>query len=158
MNDALFATSNGEMMMTFFAARIDKATGMMTYSNASHETPMVLPGNVQTPTLASFVDILENNNPRLGQQPNYSYTESTYQLGKGDRIFFYTDGAYDIQNAEGRELGQRRLMKLVAGAFTTEVEPRGSLEYLVKEIRGWRADTSLRDDVTMILVRYGQTG
>ncbi|RYZ67920.1 MAG: HAMP domain-containing protein, partial [Proteobacteria bacterium] len=118
LNRAICETSKGKMMMTFFLACIDKTTGEMTYANASHEAPYVLRNGVTDPGRGDFENLNEVNNPRLGEQIDRVFKETSIQLNAGDRVVFYTDGVVDVKNPEEKVWGERKFLKTLSTEMT----------------------------------------
>lgn len=157
MNRAIYDTSKGKMMMTFFLACVDRTTGEFSYTNASHEAPLLLRAQALAggdPKRDDFEPIIDVNNPRLGEQPDREFNEGKLQLKDGDTIVFYTDGVIDLKNPEAKQLGERRLIKTLASALAAQGGLPHSLGMVVESLEGYRKNVPLDDDVTMILCRY----
>lgn len=154
LNAALYQTGGGGMAMTFFLIRIDNRTGEVLYSNASHEHPYVLRGSTETITHKSFDTLDANTNPRLGENPDATFHQSSFKLEDGDVLLLYTDGVYEITNDSGDELGRRRFQKLLANALLPKVSPEASLETLLTGCKSWQGNQSLNDDVTLLMARF----
>lgn len=154
LNRAIFDTSKGQMMMTFFLACIDRSTGEISYSNASHEAALLLHRTGAEASRNDFEPLIEVNNPRLGEQHDRIFTEHRRQLHDGDTIVFYTDGVTDVKNLESKQLGERRFLKLVARGLAAEGTLHGALETVVGSIESFRENAPLDDDVTLVLCRY----
>jgi phosphoserine phosphatase RsbU/P len=156
INDAIYSAAKGKLMMTFIVAQIEKATGILRYSLASHEPAMLVRANVKEIRRESFEHLFERNNRRLGERLGEKFDEEMIQLVSGDRLFFYTDGVHDIQSPAGRELGERRLLKILSEALSKSAGTQDALESFVQEIKDWRREAVLRDDVTAVIVKYEQ--
>jgi phosphoserine phosphatase RsbU/P len=154
INDAIYSAAKGKLMMTFIVAQIEKATGVLKYSLASHEPAMLLRATAKDIKRESFEHLIEPNNRRLGESLGEKFSEGKIQLSTGDRLFLYTDGVYDIQSPAGRELGERRMLKILSSAFSKSSGTQASLKSFVQEIKEWRMDSDLRDDVTAVIVKY----
>ncbi len=157
MNRAIYDTSKGKMMMTFFLACIDRSTGEVSYSNASHEAPLVLRARGPNDGEAKrndFEPVIDVNNPRLGEQPDRVFKESKLQLADGDIIVFYTDGVIDLKNTEAKQLGERRFIKMLASGLSGSTGLPHSLGSIVQSLEDFRTNVPLDDDVTLILCRY----
>jgi sigma-B regulation protein RsbU (phosphoserine phosphatase) len=154
LNRAICETSKGKMMMTFFLACIDKETGEMSYSNASHEPPLLLHATQDIASREDFLPLNEVNNPRLGEQIDCIFKEATVQLQAGDRIIFYTDGVVDVKNPEAKSFGERRFLKSLATEFVQNETVFQALDAVVHNLHEFRSQTALDDDVTLILTTY----
>jgi sigma-B regulation protein RsbU (phosphoserine phosphatase) len=155
LNRAIYSTSKGQMMMTFFLAAINKATGKLTYSNASHDPPYLLV-DVEGVVKKKDIQLLnEVNSPRLGEKPDTVFKEASLQLQKNSILTMYTDGVFDVENDSGQAWGERRFVKSLTKALSEEAQPQATVDKLVKEMKDFRQDTHLKDDVTLILTRFG---
>ena len=154
LNRAICETSKGKMMMTFFLACIDKTTGEMTYANASHEAPYVLRNGVTDPGRGDFENLNEVNNPRLGEQIDREFKETSIQLNPGDRIVFYTDGVVDVKNPEEKAWGERKFLKTLSTEMTANQDATEALNGVVNILWDYRSATPLDDDVTLVMCRF----
>ena len=154
LNRAICETSKGKMMMTFFLACIDKTTGQMTYSNASHEPPLLLHQKETVPDRGDFIPLNEVNNPRLGEQIDCKYAEASLQLVAGDRIVFYTDGVTDVKSPDDKGWGERRFLKSLSVGLSENADANPALGVVVNQLEAFRANTPLDDDVTLIVCNY----
>ncbi len=154
MNRAIWDCSKGGMMMTFFLACINKKTGLMIYSNASHEAPLLLKKSDQAPGRDDFIPLIDCNNPRLGEQMSLPFKEAKIQLDPGDRLVFYTDGVLDVKNLEKKAWGERRFLKALSASMHENTETAPALKQIMSSLWEYREATPLDDDVTLIFCRY----
>ncbi len=155
INTAIHATSKGKMMMTFFLAAIDKTTGEMSYSNASHEFPYVLRN--KRPLDKSEVEMLDQSNgPRLGHAVDSQYNQASIQLNQGDIVLFYTDGIPELKDKTGKSWGERRYIKAVLDSIDSETLD-GFSEKIQEKIQAYRKDSPLEDDLTYFAIRFKQS-
>lgn len=155
MNKAIYSTSKGKMMMTFFIASIDLKNRTLTYANASHDPPFYLSHEIsEAPKRRDYVPLMDVNNARLGENPNSTYDIHEMPFHEGDKIILYTDGVFDVKSPEGETWGERRFLKSMSGIKTHKVNE--VVESVFSEIVDFRKDTPLDDDVTLVLVEYEQ--
>jgi sigma-B regulation protein RsbU (phosphoserine phosphatase) len=154
LNRAICETSKGNMMMTFFLASIDKKSGVMTYANASHEAPLLVHESATEPSRDDFISLNAVNNPRLGEQIDRVFKETSITLEAGDRIVFYTDGVVDIKSPDAKTFGERRFLKSLSSELTAHPETQEALGSVVEKLWSFRSSTPLDDDVTLILCRF----
>lgn len=121
LNRAIFETSKGQMMMTFFIACIDKITGEMTYSNASHESPFVIHRSDLPLSRHDFIPLIEINNPRIGENRDQVFRFAKLNLDAGDTLVFYTDGLTELKNPEEKLWGERRFLQTMANSMANSV-------------------------------------
>ncbi len=154
MNRAIYETSKSRFMMTFFLGAIDKQTGVLTYSNASHDPPYLLRASDEPLKKKDIVLLNEVNNPRLGQQRDVNFLETTINLCEGDSIALYTDGVLDLQNKSGESWGERRFIKSLLGAVSAKGNSTTVVETVKNEAFAFREDAPLNDDFTIFLCRF----
>ncbi len=84
----------------------------------------------------------------IGLFQESEYEDTTLELQPGDRIYLHSDGINEARNADGEDLGRKRmcaaLEKVAAG--TLEL----SMETLIGEAVKWRGSENLTDDVALV--------
>lgn len=155
MNRAIGETSKGKIMMTFFICMIDLETGKLTYSSASHDPPYLLrlPAG-KKPTKKDLEPLMEGSGPRLGDNPNAVYEDVHVQLAPGDMVLFYTDGIVDLKSPSGETWGERNFIKSLLSCSQSAESAELRMEHIKSQIRDYRKDASLIDDITLVLCQY----
>ncbi len=153
LNRAIFDVSKGRVMMTFFLAAFDLATGELSYSNASHDAPFMLLKSDSLLTKKDLVPLNRVNNPRLGEGRDTPYAQTTVKLGPGDMVFFYTDGIPDIQNPKNQGWGEREFLKALVLANQDFPTAKESVRRFSKMFQEYRQGAMLVDDITFFVVK-----
>lgn len=89
----------------------------------------------------------------LGLTPDHTYTESTFFLEKGDRLFLFTDGLSEIQNEERTLLGSGSgdlLIDMIESACTATSSIEDTLETILKSSTLFRGSMPVEDDLTLL--------
>jgi sigma-B regulation protein RsbU (phosphoserine phosphatase) len=154
MNIAIFETARGELQMTFFAAMLDLDTGAITYANASHEPPMVLPPPADKITMSQIDYLQEAMGPRLGEKLDSQYQEYSSRLALGSRLFLYTDGILAIRNQQNEEWKERDFRKALLAASSGPRKSIDIISSLNKSIFDFRGFADLPDDLSFFMVDY----
>lgn len=155
MNHAIHETSKGKINMTFFLASLNLTTGEFSYANASHDPPYLMRRKAGAPLgRKDLVPLMESNGPRLGEQPDVVFQETTLQLSPGDLIFFYTDGIMDIQNPKLEKWGERTFLRTLVSAANFNGGIFDKVAQVRKVAMDYRQEADLIDDVTMFMVEY----
>lgn len=130
MNKIMVDTLGGSMFMTFLIMHIDAKSKLMTYANAGHCFPYLMPSD---PTgddrldgasqLRGIKPLLSRAKTRsvLGANRSITFENESMPLCSGDRIFLYTDGAFEFVTDVGRPFGVRSLQKLVVAMRQLEI-------------------------------------
>jgi len=154
LNESILATSGGEVMMTFFVGCLDLKSGHFTYTNASHDTPYLLPKQDAPYKRNNILPILGQQGVRLGEASMSQYEIGELQLAHGDRILFYTDGVPEILNATGEQLGEGKFLRQIVTSFNKENELNLIVKDLIQEAYNFKGSEPLHDDVTLFAFEY----
>ncbi len=132
--DGYFATG---VFLTYHAW-----TGKLVYVLAGHPSPFLFR---QGGAVERFSDMC----PALGLMEEVDYTETALVLHPGESSLLFTDGALEILNSKGQDLGETGLLKVIGelgvDRFTLQEIERKLLEY-TRSIR-------LPDDLTLLSLR-----
>jgi serine phosphatase RsbU (regulator of sigma subunit) len=144
VNDIIFANTDPEQYITFFAGIYDPKNQTFTYVNAGHNFPLLVitSGEIRT---------LEEGGLILGFAQGVEYLQETVQLQPGDTIFLYTDGLSEAMNKEGEEFGEQRIEELLNSSANDLVGD--ILDKLVNSVDNFRAEIELEDDLTLLMAR-----
>jgi serine phosphatase RsbU (regulator of sigma subunit)/HAMP domain-containing protein len=154
MNHALFETTRGQILMTFFCACIHLPTGKMSYTNAGHDFPWIYrsqkAGN--EPPSKKFIDSLVMKGHHVGKQDNVDFEEQHTVLEKGDKLLMFTDGISELLNEQGEEYGSTRFLR----SFVNNIhKPVAQIkEEIVQSAKTFAGKAAPADDLTMVLVEY----
>lgn len=147
-NALLCRESVNSMFVTVFYGILDITTGELAYTNAGHNSPVLIRANGETAFLPGTGNIV------LGVMENASFREARVQLSKGDRLFLYTDGVTEAMNGDYQQYGEERLVEL-CGAMNSN-SPRTMVEEVEKSVAEFVEDAGQSDDITMLgMVFYG---
>lgn len=147
LNRELNRGNESNMFMTFFVGCLDLYSGLLYFSNAGHDKPVVI--SDKTAILPA------KPNLPLGIFPDTHFEEQSCTLAPGDTIFLYTDGLTEAKNVARQQFGMEGVMqvldKYLAGGDK-------SLEKLISNMsaaaHGFAGEAPQSDDLTMLVVRY----
>ncbi|PIS11644.1 MAG: sigma factor sigB regulation protein rsbU [Bdellovibrio sp. CG10_big_fil_rev_8_21_14_0_10_47_8] len=158
LNRAIYDVSKGRIMMTFFLACYDPVTKLLTYANASHEAPFLIQQKEGDLKKRDLIPLNEVNSPRLGQERETKYEQTTVQLNAGDRILFYTDGIPDIENPAKDSWGEREFIKSIISTNSSFPPIEESVSTMVAQFSEYRKGAPLKDDITFFMTRCSEDG
>ena len=129
-----------DKFFTLFYGVLDLDRLELTYSNAGHPAPVVR-------HRGGGLSRLEGTGGLVGSFPDWTFGQEAVRLGRGDRIWLYTDGLSEARNARREEFGPERLEKLMDEAH--------ALPLTVARDHVWTAvlgfcGGSLQDDATLL--------
>jgi serine phosphatase RsbU (regulator of sigma subunit) len=131
--------------ITFFYALLDPPSGLLQYSIAGHNYPILLRANGR-------VEKLSGGGTVLGLFPDASFEAKQTKLEPGDILALYSDGVTEaISAGTGEELGEDRLADFLR---THHTKTSGELvTSLTDYVRHWNGGNAFSDDFTLLLVK-----
>ena len=153
LSRAVFDTAKGQRVMTGLVASVDLKTGECLIASASHEAGILIPGG-EIAGIKDFVDLSFGPTPPLGLKRDVVYQDKKITLKPGDRLVFFTDGIYEIQDRDGKLWSRQNINR----TFLPFVQAnRGAIDLtdsVRKSINDWRNGAALNDDVTFVAFKF----
>ena len=143
LNEALSSCTPMEVFVTLIYGVLDTKNKKFTYTNAGHEQPLFY-GKSQ-----NKLEILDVTGRALALLPGSSYTSKIVELGKGDVLFFYTDGITDAGSGPDR-LGQDNVLSLLG---SNECNSAKELAEMMLNASMEFAGGKLGDDAAAIVIQ-----
>jgi sigma-B regulation protein RsbU (phosphoserine phosphatase) len=81
----------------------------------------------------------------LGITANANFEKKEITLSQGESILLYSDGLIEAENEEQEFYGNERLIR-----YAKDKKDRHIGEGLLDEIRKWRGNATINDDLTML--------
>jgi sigma-B regulation protein RsbU (phosphoserine phosphatase) len=137
--------------ITFFASLYDPNTGLLTYSNAGHNPPLVV-------RRSGEVVKLKDGGMLLGLLAKTSYSAHTVQLEDGDVLALFTDGVSEAEKpGVDDEFGEKRIIDLMV---QLRDQPSAAILDAIKaavvEFSG--TNVSAADDFTLLIAKRHPAG
>ena len=146
LNKSLSAGNESNMFVTFFLGILDVENGILKYSNAGHNPPLLIhPGGV-----TEFFELTKDI--PVGLFDDFDYGEKVLKLSKNDKLFLYTDGVTEAEDAEEKLYSDQKLIDCVRAHF--ESQPRDLIHFVEEDIALHVKDNQQSDDLTMLSIVY----
>lgn len=145
INETLAKNNNMMMFVTYFFATVNLQSGVVRYTNAGHNPPIVLSRDGQIKVVRDI------QGPPLAIS-EHVYNSAEYQLAPGDTMIMYTDGITEAINRTGEEFSMKRLQETLrsfAGA-----SPENIVDNVISEVDLYAGETEQYDDITILAVRF----
>ncbi|MBR1471625.1 MAG: PP2C family protein-serine/threonine phosphatase [Lachnospiraceae bacterium] len=146
VNDQLCEGNEEEMFVTVWFAIIELSTGKGVSVNAGHEHPILKRKN------GDYEMITYRHGMALAIMQGIPIPEREFVLEPGDRIFVYTDGAPEANNANNELYGTDRLLMALNQA--ADQPSRELMQSVRASIDAFAGDMEQFDDTTMLEFRY----
>ena len=144
VNDNICEHNSTELFITVWLGILEISTGRLTCCNAGHEDPAVYRKG------GTFELVKHKHNLVLGAMPDIAYTDHEIRLGKGDKLFIYTDGVTEATNPDYKLFGIDRTLEALNRY--REGSPQEILEGVDVSIKEFVGDGKQFDDLTMLCI------
>jgi sigma-B regulation protein RsbU (phosphoserine phosphatase) len=145
LNDRMMEEMDTEHYFTMAFADIDLETGHVVMVQAGHPHPVIF--NPET-----GVRFLGSGGPPIGLLPFVEFENFEFDLKPGDRLFLYSDGVTECQNAKGAlfdEDGLETFLKNKLDASGPEF-----MDDLLWQLTEFSEGTPFDDDISAILFEF----
>jgi len=88
----------------------------------------------------------------VGAMEDTVYSEYEIMLGKGDRLFLYTDGVPEATDSDENMFGSQRMLDALNS--TPDADPEGMLNSVKNAVNDFVQDAEQFDDLTMLGFEY----
>ncbi len=153
LDDAISEHSADLSFVTGQLARLELSTGTLHWTNAGHPAPLLLRSGTGARTMSCPPTLPWGLGRPLSGSARQTPTVATETLEPGDGVLFFTDGAIEVRNAEGRELGRNGLADLASRHLSNDLRPEETVRHLTRDVLEYRQDT-LADDSTFVLLGW----
>ena len=131
------------MFATMFFGVLNPETGLLTYINGGHESPLII-------NASGIKTALKSTGPAVGMMPNMKFKIKQVQLEPGDILFGYTDGLTDARSPNKEFFTEKRVLSLVNQPYSSASE---LLERMKTDVFTHIDCAPQFDDITLLAVR-----
>lgn len=142
VNDRVCEHNGENLFVTIWLGILELSTGKLTFVNAGHEDPAVCHKG------GAFELYKTKHNIAVGIQPGMVYKDFELQLGKGDKIFIYTDGVPEATDPYDKLFSTDRMTQALNEC--RDGSPQELLENINKRVKEYVGDRTQFDDLTML--------
>jgi sigma-B regulation protein RsbU (phosphoserine phosphatase) len=122
------------------------ATGQVRSVRAGHAAPLLF-------RAGGDVEAVGRSRPALGMFADSTYDETLAVTDPGDALLLFTDGAVELLDAAGRELGVEGLKQLVREQTAGACPSGFRLEVMEEQLLRFSNEIHLPDDLTLVKPR-----
>jgi sigma-B regulation protein RsbU (phosphoserine phosphatase) len=129
-----------QQFFTLLYGVLDLGTGTFCFVSAGHPGPLFLPRDAEPQALhTAGVPV------GLGDD---GYEERCLSLRQGDRLYLYSDGAYEVMNEANKIFGEERLRRTLTEVRDTPLQV--GLDRLKRTLEEWCAPADPHDDISLL--------
>jgi sigma-B regulation protein RsbU (phosphoserine phosphatase) len=143
LNSAFPMSKHGNRFFTLWYGVLNIATGELTYASGGH------PPAVAIDAATGAVTRLTGEGIAVGCFANATYEQRSHRLAPSESLYLYSDGAYEIRNADGGMYSLAQFEQLLAQAAPSNSE----LDGVIAELKKFRGAGAFDDDVAIMTVR-----
>jgi sigma-B regulation protein RsbU (phosphoserine phosphatase) len=146
INETLAPKTSPSKFVTMVAGVLDPATGIVSFANAGHVSPLVVS--------KSGVEAMSSTDIVVGILPNAQYRNQSLTLAPGDSLVLFTDGVTEAENPAEEQLGLDPVREILRTMHGSEAD--AILETIDTHVHEFTGDVPNGDDVTMLaMTRLG---
>jgi sigma-B regulation protein RsbU (phosphoserine phosphatase) len=145
LNRLVYDATPEDRFATCFLARVGGEMTSISFANAGHNYPLVLPA-------AGGCRPLEDGGIPLGIMPGFAYGEVSTRLEAGDSLLLYTDGITDARNMAGEDYGEERLVCL-AKSLPRSLNAEELIQAVAADVSRFTGGAEQADDITLVALK-----
>ena len=151
VNAELCRRNTASMFLTAWSGVLDLETGVVTFVNAGHNSPVKVKCRKAGSTQPSEY-VTEKSGPVLAFLDDVKYKSHTLSLDPGDTLFLYTDGVTEAFDGAGELFGEERLVKAIDAV--SEPNPKSFCNVVRMAVAAHAEGVPQADDITVLAVEY----
>ena len=147
LNDTMSEGNDSNMFVTLFVGVLDLPTGRLRYSNAGHDSPLLIGSNIGM--------LPCDSNLPVGVMGDWKFTMQDTQIDPGTTIFLYTDGLTEAENIDHDQFTEERILNVANESLSTnDHNPHRLVENMTNAVRDFVNGAEQSDDLTMLAIQY----
>ena len=150
VNSRICANNRADMFVTVWLGILDLKNGSLISANAGHDYPLVYKAGGRFEMRKSGHGLV------IGAVDGAKYKDTEYKLGKGDKIFLYTDGVPEATNEFDELFTMARTIEAVN--IYADGNVRDVLNGVKAEVDKFVGYAPQFDDLTMLCLEYNGKG
>jgi len=149
LNHVMYADlENSNRFVTLFYSEYDAESGLLSYSNAAHNPPLLWQAATQT------IQRLDTLGMLIGLDVDTHYEDGQVQLAPGDVLIYYTDGFTDAASGSGDRFDEERFTQAFQQSCEHHESPQEILDFLFNQVQQFiGANRRAEDDMTLIVMK-----
>ena len=147
LNQQLAGRFGDNRYASLFWAEYDGQTGILTYVNAGHPSPILRYSTGE-------IERLNSVGVPVGMFAKTRYTAKTLEMRPGSRLVIFSDGLTDAENAAEEDFGDERLVEYCS-TIAVGMDAKGTADRLMQAVAEWSGGVERFDDTTVVVLHVG---
>lgn len=147
LNQQLAGRFGDNRYASLFWAEYDGQTGILTYVNAGHPSPILRYSTGE-------IERLNSVGVPVGMFAKTRYTAKTLEMRPGSRLVIFSDGLTDAENAAEEDFGDERLVEYCS-TIAVGMDAKGTADRLMQAVAEWSGGRERFDDTTVVVLHVG---
>jgi len=145
VNDLFPMERHGNMLASLWYGVCDLATRTLTFTSAGHHPAYLVAPGSQAPAP------LDVGNVIIGMVPGHDFRTEQVVVAPGSSLYLFSDGAYEIATADGRQWGIDDLVPL----FALPSQPgKGESQRVLEAVSARTGRQAFEDDFTLVVATF----
>lgn len=144
VNELLLSNSQYGLFVTVFYGLISLEQGLLTYTNAGHNPPVI------TQFHSNDLRMLQKGGIALGALNDIHLEQHQTYIKPGDCLVLYTDGVTEAFNGQDQMYGDERLFEVLGKSIGLSAPD--VVEGLEADLKSFRDNNPLSDDTTILAI------
>ncbi|MGC8493378.1 MAG: SpoIIE family protein phosphatase [Syntrophobacteraceae bacterium] len=145
-NLELCVGNDSMMFVTLFCGVLDLRSGLLSYSNAGHEHPVIVRQGGRPEALPVPEGLF------LGVDEDASYETREIELGPGDKLVVYTDGVTEAMNTAGSLYSYENLIAAIRSCGSNAAD--GIAREIMESVMTFSSGAPQADDITLLALSF----
>ena len=145
INASISAQNENLMFVTLFVGTLDLSTGVLQYTNAGHNAPIVISAGE-----ARLMPV--DANIPVGIMADWSYSQQETTLSPGTILFLYTDGLTEATRSDGELFQEDRVLTQLSG-HDADTAAEQIVADMTQAVNRFIGDAEQSDDLTMLVLK-----
>jgi len=147
LNQQLAGRFGDNRYASLFWAEYDGQSGILTYVNAGHPSPILRYSTGE-------IERLNSVGVPVGMFAKTRYTAKTLEMRPGSRLVIFSDGLTDAENAAEEDFGDERLVEYCS-TIAVGMDAKGTADRLMQAVAEWSGGVERFDDTTVVVLHVG---
>jgi sigma-B regulation protein RsbU (phosphoserine phosphatase) len=164
LNNAFQMSERNDKYFTIWYGVYDKSTQVLTYSSAGHPPAIAITPGPEQPTATP----LRTAGLPGGMFPDIEYQEATYAVTASSTLYVFSDGIYEIQQADGSIWGMEPFVELLVNCEAAHPPtcgdrpapsqlappPTAAVDVIIDHVRTVGPKRDFEDDLSLLQIRF----